>query len=138
MTLLTSADYPAIRAALDTSLDATLLPDAIIALPTFLGAAELEVAQRDPAAGTRTGDDLARVKLAVVYLCAANLAPSVPRLTSSDAGDSRFTLAVADWEALAQILRGRADEQLRIVLGNGTGRGGGHFGLARGQRGRWA
>lgn len=135
MGLLTSADYPAIRAALDAHLDTTLLPDATIELSPFLGAAELEVADRDPNAATRTGDDLARVKLAVIYLAAANLAPSVPRLISSSAGDSSFTLTTINWDELARTLKGKADAQLRAVL---TPTPSAHFGRAEGRRGRWA
>lgn len=137
MTILSSSDYPAIRAALDINLDATLLPDATIALAPFVGAAELEIARRDPNAATRTGDEATHIKLAAILLAAAYLAPSVPRLVSSSMSGVSFSMQQATWDQIAQRLHAEADRHLAVVLAESFA-GPTHFALATGTRGKWA
>lgn len=134
MTLITLADYPAVRSALDLRLNATILPDSIIALPPFHPAAELEVLRRDPSAASRTGDDLTRVKLATIYLTAALLAPSVPRVLQQSLGDSSFSVQPVDWQNTSARLRSLANDLLDQVL-DATAFG--HFDLGQGRRGVW-
>lgn len=138
MALLTSADYPAIRAALDVALDSTILPDATIALDIYLGAAEREVAALDPDSGTRTGDDLARVKSAVVYLTAALLAPAIPWIVRESVGGQSYERVREDWGALASALRQRAHAEIATVLDptQVTPTRPAVFALAAGRRGR--
>jgi hypothetical protein len=116
MALLDLPDYPAIRAALDVTLDAGLLPDALIGLPINVGAAEAEVLARDPAAATRTGVALQHVKNAAILLTAANLAPSLPAFTAQAFGSTSFQHKPVDWVARAAQLRQRADDELASVL----------------------
>lgn len=116
MALLTSANYPAIRSALDASLDSTILPDAVIAYDIYHRAAELEVLTRDPDAETRTGDDLTRVRTAAMLYCAAFLAPAIPMLTREEATEYAYTRQAVDWQKLAATLRARADALIEAVL----------------------
>ena len=76
MTLLLITDYPAIRAALDTELDAEVLPDSTIDLSIYRQAAEDDVLALHPEAESETGDNLDRVKRAAIFFCAARLAPA--------------------------------------------------------------
>ena len=137
MSLLTSADYPAVRAALDVHLDSTLLPDSIIALNIYQGAAEMEVKRRDPLAETRTGDDATRVRLAAIYLCAAALAPAIPRLVSQTLDGHTVTVDGATWRDLAARLTALAYEHLRTVTSVTPQVGAFHFARAAGGRGKW-
>ena len=137
MSLLTSADYPAIRAALDVHLDSTLLPDSIIALNIYQGAAEMEVKRRDPLAETRTGDDATRVRLAAIYLCAAALAPAIPRLVSQTLDGHTVTVDGATWRDLAARLTALAYEHLQTVTSVTPQVGAFHFARAAGGRGKW-
>lgn len=135
MALLTPADYPAIRAALDVSLTPAVLPDAVIEMPIFLGAAEMEVAARDPAAGTREGDALQRLKNAVIYFAAANLAPVVPIYLRERLLSYEYQRPAVDWNARAADLRAQAEAELVAVLGSQTVERPTFFALASGRRG---
>lgn len=75
-TLVTPADYPAIRLLL--GLDEVTLPDLTIAADPFVPAAEQEVADRigAPLAGLM-GDEAVRAKQAAIHLAAAKLAPAL-------------------------------------------------------------
>lgn len=134
MALITSADYPAVRSALDIRLDSTILPDSVIAQKTYHTAAELEVKRRDPDAESRTGDDLTRVQLATIYLLAAFLAPAVPYVTQQSLGGSSFSVHDVDWKERAAQLRTRADDLLAEVTDVTVF---GHFDKAPGRRGVW-
>jgi hypothetical protein len=84
MPLLTSADYPSIRALVDTGLTQEQLPDTTIALDVFLGAGQDAVLQRDPLAETRTGAQLDRARRAAMLFTAALLAPTVLQRSERD------------------------------------------------------
>lgn len=118
MAILTALDYPAIRAALDVGLNATQLPDATIAQSIFLGAAEDELLRKVPGAATMTGDDLARVKRALVWLTAAYLAHSVVRLTSVNiqTRDLSYSRQTFDPDAKAAELRTRAGVEVAALV----------------------
>lgn len=118
MAILTSSDYPAIRAALDVGLNAQQLPDATIALDTFVGAAEAELLRRVPMAAGKTGDDLKRVKRALVWLTAALLAHSVVRITSMSiqTRDLSYSRQTFDPDEKAAELRGRAEAEIAMLL----------------------
>lgn len=118
MAILSSSDYPAIRAALDVGLNAQQLPDATIGLDTFVGAAEAELLRRVPNAASKTGDDLKRVKRALVWLTAALLAHSVVRITSMNiqTRDLSYSRQTFDPDEKAAELRGRAEAEIGMVL----------------------
>jgi len=117
MTLLSSTDYPSVRAAIDTSLDSAVLPDALIARDVFVGAAELDVLARDPLAASRTGTDATRITLAAIYLTAARLCPAVPNIIEEeDTGQHRYRRQATDWTKRAAELRGMADAEIQAIL----------------------
>lgn len=118
MAILTSDDYPAIRAALDIELNSSNLPDATIALDIFSGQADREVYERDPDADDRTGDDANRIKAAAIYFCAALLAPVVVRITSLavQTRDASYSKPVFDPAERAAELRALAEAAIDEVL----------------------
>ena len=118
MPLITSADYPAIRAAIDTSLDTTSLPDATIALDIYAGAAMRLVLARDPAAATRTGDALARVTAAAVYYTAARLILALPQITREAYPEQSYQRQDVNVSERAAYLTSLADAELDAVLGD--------------------
>ena len=118
MTILSSSDYPAIRAALDVGLNAQQLPDATIAQDIFLGAAEADLLRRVPTAASMAGEDLARVKRALVWLTAAFLAHSVIRITSMSiqTRDLSYSRQTFDPDEKAAELRARAEAEFSMLL----------------------
>lgn len=140
MAILSSADYPAIRAALDVSLNAQQLSDATIGQDIFVGAAEAELLRRVPDAASRTGDDLKRVERALVWLTAALLAHSVVRITSMSVQtrDLSYSRQSFDPERKAAELRGRAEAEIVMLLtpGEATPSRPTMFTVAAGYRGR--
>jgi len=140
MTILSSADYPAIRAALDVSLNAQQLTDATIGQDIFVGAAEAELLRRVPDAASRMGDDLKRVERALVWLTAALLAHSVVRITSMSVQtrDLSYSRQSFDPERKAAELRGRAEAEIVMLLtpGEATPSRPTMFTVAAGYRGR--
>lgn len=137
--LLTSADYPAIRAMIDISLDSTTLPDAIIALDAYIGAGMRDVLLLDPLAESRTGTELQHARTAAIQFTAARIAPAIPRLQGETFGDYRYQLQPVDWEARASALRAAAGAELDAYLDTGdlTSDMPTMFGVAHGSRGRW-
>lgn len=117
MALISSADYPAVRAAIDITLTQKQLPDAIISLPIFQGMAEAEVLRVYPAAQTATDPTIvATVKNATVLITAALLVPSVPMLTRETFGNYQYQRARVDLATLAATIRARADDMLGILV----------------------
>jgi hypothetical protein len=115
MTLLYLSDYPAIRATLDVSLGDKSLPDAVIELPVYLGAAEAEVLRRYPASASATGVSLARYRNACMLLCASFLAGGMVAQTTSETlpgGGYRYDRPAVDWSKRAKELRARAEDEL--------------------------
>lgn len=118
MTILTTADYPAIRAALDVGLNATTLPDATIGQSIFVEAAEAELLRRVPDAASMSGGDLARVRRALVWLTAAYLAHSVVRITSLSVQtrDLSYSRQTFNPDEKATELRSRAEVEIGMLL----------------------
>lgn len=114
--LLAPTDYPAIRAALDLALQAKDLPDSVIELPIYLGKAEQSILQRDPEATTRTGTEQQHIKNAVIFTCAALLAPAMRNLQRERVGEWEGAYQAMDWTKRATELRALADEELAAVL----------------------
>ncbi len=140
MAILSSSDYPAIREALDVGLTLQQLPDATIGRDIFLGAAEAELLKRVPTAASMTGEDLLRVKRALVWLTAANLAHSVVRITSLSiqVRDMSYSRQTFDPDEKAAELRRRAESEIEILAPPATATPSRPiaFALARGGRGR--
>ena len=122
MAILTSADWPAVRAAIDTALDTNMLQDPVIALNIYSGAADQDVLSRDPDAESRTGEDENRVQRAAVFFCAARLIPVVIRVLtlSTTTRDLRYSRLVADPETRANELRGLATDEINEILNPGA------------------
>lgn len=118
MAILTAADYPAIRAALDVELDAEALPDDMINMSIYRAAADQDVIDLDPLAESRTdGTEVARVKRAAIYFCAARLAPVVPRIQRMTmGGDTSFERSVFDPQQRAGELRAMARDEIDEIL----------------------
>jgi hypothetical protein len=137
--LLSSSDYPAIRAAIDVSLDSTMLSDEVIAMPIYAEAAEAEVLARDPLAATREGSAWQRVVNAAIYLAAARLVRAVPWIKSEGIGGERqYSCQEVDLDALVSDLRSKAEAELAAVLepSNQSPSRPVMFALASGRRGR--
>jgi hypothetical protein len=123
MVYITPAEFPAIRAALDISLDASNLPDAVINLPMYAGQAELWIVANDPLAPTYTPGSEAyiRTTIAAIYACAAYIVPALPNITSESYGDAmRYTRKEADMAKLEAALWTRARGALPSLAGSGA------------------
>jgi hypothetical protein len=121
MALVTSADWPEVRALLDAQLTPNDLKDAVIAADAHAGRAQREVLGRITNAQALVdadGDDGKRVKLAVKCLIAASLAPVVVRLTSVQVSgrDGAYSRQTFDPTKRAAELRAQAEEQIAEVL----------------------
>lgn len=116
MALFTATEYPQVRALLDTTLKAEQLPDEIIALDAFHGAAERDVLERVPDAASRAGMQLQRLIHAALLLCAANVAPALPRLLRDRFADQEIQLAPVDMAARATALQQEAYDEIAAVL----------------------
>ena len=140
-TIVQSTDYPSVRAALDTSLDSTTLPDATIAFPIFLDAADLEIKRRDPLWASRSGDAATHLKNAAIYLTAALIAPAVRQVIEEtlSANDYRYRLQPIDWAARAAELRALVEQELNAYLETSTTTPDRPtmFTVAHGTRGKW-
>lgn len=116
---LTAAEYPAVRAAIDVSLDASNLPDAVIALPMYADDAERWVVEQNPLAPTYTAgsDEFLKTQVAAIYACAALILPAVPNLTSESFSQAeRYTREAIDVTAMQATLWARARSAIRGVL----------------------
>lgn len=118
MSIISSSDFDSIRKAIDLDLTASDLPNEVIGLDVFHGAAEREVIARHPNAASETGDDLKRVQSAVIYLTAARIAPTVVRKTSISiqTRDSSYSRPAFDGQKRAKELRGLAEIELQEVI----------------------
>ena len=114
-TWVVPGDYAAVRAALDVSLTTEVLPDDVIGLDLYVGAAERDVRYADPLADTYVGENAERIKAAAILLTAAYLAPAIPRLSSERLADYQYSQQAVDWNALAAHLRARARQELAAI-----------------------
>lgn len=121
MISLTVAEFPAVRAAIDITLDAKSLPDEVIGLPTYAGEAERWVLATDPASVLYTpgSDQYAQAQVAAIFACAAMLVPMVPMLTGETYGQAyRYTRKEVDQAALEASLWDRARTALSRASGD--------------------
>jgi hypothetical protein len=131
MPLLSSGDYPAVRAAIDVSLDELSLPDSIVGLDIYAGTAERYIA-------SRTTGTAEAAKAAAIYYLAALLAPSIPNITSErDEMGLRYERKPVDWAERSSQLQARAEEQIDLAneVTTLSGDRPTMFAVARGRRG---
>ena len=115
MALITTAEYPSVRFAIDFRLNSIVMPDDIIAQPIFVVEAELDVLAILPQAASFTGTSLTRVKNAVIYLTAIKMIPSVPQLIDQSIFGDREKYELIDWEKKIDNLLDRFDENINRV-----------------------
>lgn len=116
MALLSSSDYPAIRALIDTELTADELPDAAIGYDQVVGYADRLVKTYVPSAESLTGNDLLRAKLAARLIAAAQLAAGSPEIKDIKIGPYSETRQERDWIKLSKALMLRADKEIQTLL----------------------
>lgn len=118
MAILTSDDYPEIRAAIDVSLTKSQPSDDTIAMSIYHAAGEADVLALDPSAESRTGEAAARVHRAAVYFVAARLCPAVVRITSLSVNtrDMSYQKKTFDPNERADELRQMAEQELAQVV----------------------
>lgn len=137
--LIGASQYPQVRAVLDPTLDAAVLPDAVLAMPPYVPAAIREVLARDPTAEARTDAvQVERVQNAAVYYAAARAVWAVPLPVSEQYDDYRYTLPPLDRPAREAELRRRAEAELGALLEPASVEVGAAFAFNRapGRRGR--
>jgi hypothetical protein len=113
--LLTDAESPSIRAAIDITLSPKNLPDAVVALPQYRDEAVRWVRRQDANVDTYSpdSDEFKQAQVAAIYACAALLVPFVPNLTGETYGsDYRYTRKEVDANALMAYLWKRAGEAI--------------------------
>lgn len=139
MALLSAAEYPAIRAAIDIALDSTTLPDSIIALDMYVGAGQRDVLLIDPLAESRTGNDLLHATTAAILFTAARLVGALPQIVKETFPDHSYERNKVDAAARAAELRALAGAELDAYLDPGdlASDRPTMFGVAHGYRGRW-
>lgn len=119
-TLITESDYDTIRAAIDITIDANMLPDDTIALPIYAAAAVRQVIDRDEGALAREDEELERVKNAAVLFCAALIAPAMTgkmvNSLSIQTRDLNFSRPPYNGEKRAAELRVLAEAEIAEVL----------------------
>jgi hypothetical protein len=118
---LTASEYPAVRAAIDVSLDASNLPDAVISLPMYAQEAERWVLAQNPLAATYAPntDAFKRMQVAAIYACAALILPALPQLTAEVYGQAyRYTRQEVDATAQQNALWARARASIQAELGD--------------------
>lgn len=116
MALLSSSDYPAIRALVDTTLTVGELPDAVIGYDQVIGNADRLVKSVIPGAESLTGDSLLRAKLAARLLAASELAAAAPQMTDVRIGPYTEGRQDIDWRRRSRELRLQADRELQQLL----------------------
>lgn len=120
--LLSDLDCAQIRAALDSSLDASVLPDTVIFSQQFVGAAQAEIERRDPLLSTRTRAELVHMRRAAVLLTAAFLVPRLVQITQETFGGTqgyRYQREPIDQDATTARLRAEAADAIALVLTDG-------------------
>ena len=140
LNILTPDGYAAVRSAVDISVDANLVPDAVLESAAFGPAAEAEVLAREAEVLHSAIDPVkqaAHREQAVIFLTAARLAQALPFVVEQTLGDSSYRRNGFDPKKRHASLRTLAERELTAYL-SGTG----HvvpwtnFWLARGRRGQ--
>lgn len=138
-TLITTPDdIDGVRKAIDIRLTIATLPDAVISLPIYVGAAERWVRQRDPNLASRVDDELDAAKLAATYYAAALLIDALPQMLSETTISYRYQMAEFNVDARRARLLSMADAALDYLDPGNADTIAGFFGfdVACGDRGR--
>lgn len=109
---ITPDDYPSVRRAISAALTADILPDDFIGDPVYLDRAVGEVLRLVPDAAARSGDELARVKRAMILMLAARLIPAIPTIKQEQFQDFSQTYFQQDPASRAADLIMQAREEL--------------------------
>lgn len=117
MPLIDADQYDEVRAAIDVSLTSAQVPDSIIGMSVYQGLAERDVIRSYPNAVADMSDtDLApHIMRATIFLTASYLAPQIPYVLKENFGNYSYTRKDADLIALADSLRGLAENELAIL-----------------------
>lgn len=121
MALLSSADYPTIRAAMDVSLNDRTLPDEIIGLDIYTGAAERRLASElemtTAAVAGLTGESKTIAVSVAVQFAAASLCMAIPNIRRKNLGGDVDLFIENDWRMRADVLTGSALVELEELKG---------------------
>jgi hypothetical protein len=109
MPLIETTDYPAIRAAINISLDEKSLPDDVIALSIYKGIAERRISDQQPTIDVYS-------KAAAVLLCAALLCKAVPQILSETDAGVTTTVEPVDYDEKKAELLALSSEMLSLSL----------------------
>lgn len=139
MALISGPDYDMVRKAIDVSLTAATVPDAVIALPIYQGAAERAVISVVPTAQAivdANGPDALRIKAATSLLVAALLVDRIPHVVRESLIGNSIEVQRIDLSALESSLRRQAADELAVITGDAALTLPVQFTVARGNRGR--
>lgn len=115
--ILTTADYDAVRAAIDTQLTDSDLPESVISLDIYQGHAESWAAQVDVGWSDRAGNQLKALQRGTIYKLASLLVRALPILSQENFGNGEgFTRQKVDVAQRAAMLESLAYEQLNSYL----------------------
>jgi hypothetical protein len=122
--LVTTAQYPAVRAAIDVTLTADALPDSVIGLTIFAGKAERDAIARatNGAAivASTAGDDFDRLRDVAILLCAALVVPALPQITQESVGQRDYEYRAVAVDPLKRAAQLRAEAAVILAALNGT------------------
>jgi hypothetical protein len=115
--ILTTAEYPEIRAVISLDVDQKALPNDVIALDPYQGEAERWAVRLDPQAATRTGATLRQLKTAIVFKIASFVVKAMPQLIEENfkVGEG-FKRQSVDVDARAEDLAQRAADAMAAYL----------------------
>jgi hypothetical protein len=102
---LDASECDEVRAAIDVSLDANTLPDSIINMAIYAGAALRFVVAR-----TLNSDEFARQ--ALLFVTAANCMPAIPKIVSETIAGGSYSRQSEDWVKREAWLRTEADASI--------------------------
>lgn len=122
MSLLSRANFPAIRAVIDIELDEVGLPDSIIQLDVFQATGEADVLSRDPIAASRTDlTEKLHIVNAAVLFTASYIVIALPRILKETFGvHYATTKQEVERKDLAALLRSRANDEIDAVINKGA------------------
>ena len=112
----TPEDYEEVRKRIDNGLDATMLPDATIALDTYSGKAEDDVIARLENSGALTAAADRKVRRACILRCAAECVPAVRSTFRRATGEFQAEVEKRDWVALQNSLFAASDAEISELV----------------------
>lgn len=120
----TPDQYPSVRALIGIGLGPADIPDAVLDLPVYSGAADQFVLQiltnygiTMPPGGWQDDPNYPSYQLAADYWCASLVAANYVALTSERFDDYSYTRTAPDYQQRAQWLRYQAEAMLLLTLG---------------------